>query len=377
MKPAFYRGIALCLLIGCGDDRASSASASASATATVTATATGSTSSTTGMNTASGGDSGGETSTGPSTGSSEDTEGSTTAEDSTTASSSTTDAATDGSTDGLTTTGEMTTEGSTSSSTGDDMCFVADVEDTLGFTYSKSIDLADINTIQASYYNLDASEIVFLSFTGQGRRFTIDGAPLGDVQAPPEALPQLDGATYDQVNKVALLITQGCKVVEADPVTLATMKVIDLDAAEFMIGVCAGVAIGVDGNMYVISWQTREMVTLTRDGQTLLDRVDLLALDLDRPDGISLIAGSENFLVLSSTKQQAAILSAGGEIIVPPGAVGEDVPPLMGGMVPNSDAILTVCGNGHAWVCDEYGTKCHDYVPDDGDKDACACTIPQ
>ena len=51
--------------------------------------------------------------------------------------------------------------------------------------------------------------------------------------------------------------------------------------------------------------------------------------------------------------------------------------PLKGGAVPNSDAILTVCGNGHAWVCEEYGSKCHDYAPEDGDKDACACTIPQ
>ena len=64
-------------------------------------------------------------------------------------------------------------------------------------------------------------------------------------------------------------------------------------------------------------------------------------------------------------------------MVVPPGPVGQMSPPLKGGMIVNSDAILTVCGNGHAWVCDEYGTKCHDFVPEDGDKDACACTIPQ
>ncbi len=287
----------------------------------------------------------------------------------------------DSSTGGESSTGSLsassTGESGGESSTGGDGCFIADVEDTLGFVYSKTIDLVDINTIQASYYNIDAGEIVFFSYFGKGRRFTIDGQPLGDVVAPAEALPKLDGASYDQVNKVAMLITQDCRLVEADPVTLMTSKVIQLDVANFKIGICAGVAVGVDGDMYVISWQTQEMVRMTRDGLTVLGRVDLLALDLARPDGISLIAGSENFLVLSSQKQQAAILSPKGTIVVAPGAVGKDVPPLKGGAVPNSDAILTVCGNGHAWVCEEYGSKCHDYAPEDGDKDACACTIPQ
>ena len=27
--------------------------------------------------------------------------------------------------------------------------------------------------------------------------------------------------------------------------------------------------------------------------------------------------------------------------------------------------------------CDGNDTKCHDFVPDSGNKDACACTIPQ
>jgi hypothetical protein len=270
-----------------------------------------------------------------------------------------------------------TGESSGDASTGGAMCAIADVEDTLGFVYTKTIDLVDINTIQASYYNIDAAEIVFFSYFGKGRRFSIDGQALGDVMAPAEALPKLDGASYDQVNKVAMLLTQDCRLVEADPVTLATTKVTQLDVAKFKIGICAGVAVGVDGDMYIISWQTQEMVRMTRDGQTELARVDLLALDLARPDGISLIAGSENFLVLSSQKQQAAILSPKGTLVVAPGAVGKNVPPLKGGNVPNSDAILTVCGNGHAWVCEEYGTKCHDYAPEDGDKDACACTLPQ
>ena len=273
--------------------------------------------------------------------------------------------------------GGTSSESSGESTTGADMCFIGDVEDTLDFTYVKSIDLVDIDTIQASYYNFDANEIVFFSFYGKGRRFSIDGQALGDVMAPPEALPKLDGASYDQVNKVAMLITQDCRLVEADPVTLQTIKSIQLDKVKFKIGVCAGVAVGVDGDMYVISWQTEEMVRMSRDGQTEYARVNLLALDLSRPDGISLIAGSENFLILSSAKKQAAILTPKGLVVVPPGTVGQNFPPFKGGNIVNPDASLTVCGNGHAWLCDEYGTKCHDYAPAGGDKDACACTIPQ
>jgi len=270
-----------------------------------------------------------------------------------------------------------TEESSGEASTGDAVCLNGDVVDTVGFTYSKSIDLVDIGTIQASYYNIDAEEIVFFSFGGQGRRFTIDGQPIGDVTAPAEALPALDGASYDQVLGVALLISQGCTLVEADPITLTTLKVTPLDVIGFNISICAGVAVGVDGNLYVTSYGTDELVTITRDGQSVLSRIDLLALNLGYPDGVSLIAGSENFLVLSTLKQQAAILAPNGAVVVPPGQVGLGFPPLKGGMIPNSDAILTVCGNGHAWACDEYGTKCHDFVPEGGDKDACACTIPQ
>lgn len=291
----------------------------------------------------------------------------------------TTESAVTGATDVATTTGEpgTTTVGETTSTTGDPPCEIADVEDTLAFTYSKSIDIAPIGTIQASFYNQDAKEIVFFSFFGQGRRYTLDGTPIGDVMAPPEALPSLDGATFDQVNRTGLLLTQGCKIVEVDPVTMATIATIQLDTVRYGLNVCAGLAIGVDGHMYVNSYFTDKILVVTRDGQTEIASIDLVPLGLPSPDGISLIAGSPNFLVLSTAGIRSAILSPEAEVLVGPNVTGQDQPPMIGGAITNPDAILTVCGNGHAWLCDEYGTKCHDYVPMDGDKDACACTIPQ
>ena len=283
------------------------------------------------------------------------------------------------------TTGDASSGGAMSSSepesgsndTGASSCEIDDVEDTLGFVYVRTIDLVDIGTIQASFYNIEAEEIVFLSFGGAGRRYTIDGVALGDVQAPPEASSALDGASYDSAKEVALLLTQGCLLVEVDPVTLQTISSIQLDTAKLGLQICAGLAVGVDGKLYVNSYATSEMVRLSRDGQDELGRIDLGALDLGWPDGVSLIAGSENFLVLSTKKQQAAILTPEGVLVVPPSSVGKALPPFKGGQIINSDACLTVCGNGHAWLCDEYGTQCHEYAPEDGDKNACTCTIPQ
>ncbi|MBZ5711979.1 hypothetical protein [Nannocystis pusilla] len=44
---------------------------------------------------------------------------------------------------------------------------------------------------------------------------------------------------------------------------------------------------------------------------------------------------------------------------------------------PGTTTSSTTVGNGHVWLCDEYGSKCRDYVPMDGDKDACSCLLPQ
>ena len=88
-------------------------------------------------------------------------------------------------------------------------------------------------------------------------------------------------------------------------------------------------------------------------------------------------AGSANFLVLSTTNIQSAILSPGATVLVGPNPTGQALPPMIGGGITNPDAILTVCGNGHAWVCEAYDATCFDYAPDDGDKNACACIIPQ
>ena len=251
------------------------------------------------------------------------------------------------------------------------------VADTLAFTYVKKFDtgIAD-KILQASYYNTVADEVMIMSYNGQARRFTVDGTAIGDVfNVPPEALPSLDGATFDPVQERGLLINQGCVLVEAEPQTLALISAQQLG---FGMSICAGLALGLDGNLYIASYGTNEMVVLTRDGLTEVRRIDMGAqVDLTGFDGLALIAGSENFLVMSTSPvTEAAIIDPLGGVIQPPTALGQASPPMIGGMPMLPDAVLTICGNGHAWVCEAYDATCFDYAPDDGDKNACECILP-
>lgn len=284
------------------------------------------------------------------------------------------------STSGTTTSGTTdapTTAGPTSATDSGFECDPNSVADTVAFTYVKQFDTGLTDAVlQASYYNTVADEVMIMSFSGQARRFTVDGTPIGEVFAvPPEALPKLDGATFDPVLERGLLINQGCVLTEVEPQTLAVLSTQQLG---FGMSICAGLALGLDGNLYISSYGTNEMVVLSRDGLTEVRRVDMVAqVDLTGFDGIALIAGSENFLVMSTAPvTEAAIIDPFGAVIVPTSALGQADPPMIGGMPMLPDAILTICGNGHAWACEAYNATCFDYAPDDGDKNACECLIP-
>ena len=284
--------------------------------------------------------------------------------------------ATTSQTTGATSTTTATT--SDSSDSGGLVCDPNEVEDTLAFTYVSQFDTGIPDAVlQASYYNSDADEVMIMSFSGKARRFKVDCTAIGDVfDVPPEALPKLDGATYDPLNKVGLLINQDCVLTEVEPQTLAVLKTQQLG---FGMSVCAGLALGLADNLYIASYGTDEMVTLSRDGLTELGRVNVVdAAGIDGFDGIALIAGSENFLIMStSPTTKAAIVNPAGGVVVAASDLGQALPPMIGGTPDLPDAVLTLCVNGHAWVCEAYKATCFDYAPEDGDKNACACLIPQ
>ena len=277
-----------------------------------------------------------------------------------------------------TTTLGTTTDPSTST-TNSDFCDPQAVADTTAFTYVKKFDTGiPDKVLQASFYNGDDDEVMIMSFSGKARRFTTDGTPKGDViDVPAEALPQLDGATYDAKLQRGLLINQSCVLNEVDPVTLAILE--PPQQLGFGMSICAGLALGLDDNLYIASYGTDELVVLSRDGLSEVRRVNMpMQVGLTGFDGIALIAGSENFLVMSTAPDaRAAIIDPLGAVVAPATKLGLAEAPLTGGMPMLPDAVLTLCGNGHAWLCEAYDATCFDYAPDDGDKDACGCLIPQ
>ena len=104
-----------------------------------------------------------------------------------------------------------------------DFCDPQAVADTTAFTYVKKFDTGSRQGPAGLVLQRRRDEVMIMSFSGKARRFTTDGTPKGDViDVPPEALPQLDGATYDAKLQRGLLINQGCVLNEVDPVTLAS-----------------------------------------------------------------------------------------------------------------------------------------------------------
>lgn len=360
-RPALMLVSALApLLAACGDD-GGRASASASGT-TLPATSGSSGDATTSTTSAS--------TTDAQTGSAATTaEPTTTAVGTSTSAGATTDAST----------GPIGSTTAPDTTTGGAVCDPQAVPDTKAFTFVKKFDTGiPDKVLQASFYNGDADEVMIMSFSGKARRFTTDGAPKGDVfDVPAEALPQLDGATYDPISKRGLLINQSCVLVETDPVTLAPLE--PAQQLGFGMSVCAGLALGLDNTLYIASYGTNELVVLSRDGLQEVRRVNMpQVVGLTGFDGIALIAGSENFLVMSTAPDtRAAIIDPMGNPVVPTAKLGLADPPMIGGMPMLPDAVLTLCGNGHAWLCEAYDATCFDFAPDDGDKNACPCLIPQ
>lgn len=244
--------------------------------------------------------------------------------------------------------------------------------ETTSFTFAKTIEIG-VGTLQAGYYDGRRDEITVLSYFGEGRVLDTEGNILREVAAPLEALPALDGAAYDAARDLALLIRQACVLVEVDPETMMALSTRSL-GGDHGISICAGLAIGPHGNLYIASYGTNELVVLSPGDYTEVLRRDMATEGFHGMDGIAEIAGSESFLVNSTTSDRAMIIDLAGNEVVPPAAFGQ-APLVGGGPYGSLDSMLTICHNGHTWLCDEYGTTCSDFAPSDGDKEACACLV--
>jgi hypothetical protein len=280
-----------------------------------------------------------------------------------------------GGTSGDATTGEGSSSGE--ASTGDGVCTPDEVLDAVSYNYVKTTDVG-LEGVTAGFFNALDLELVFLTGTGEGVRLALDGSPIDGVMAPAAVAVDLDGAVYDPATHTALLVDHDCNLAEVDPVTLAEIDVEAIDTIKFDLGQCSALALGYDGNLYVGNLTGDEVVVISRDLKTEVDRFDVAAVGIAAIDGISLIPGSENFLVTSNDPPVAAILSAQGEVVAPITDIGGPIAPLVGGVTPEGpDALFSVCTNGQVWLCGgPTTTDCYKYAPEGGGGDVCGCLLP-
>ena len=300
----------------------------------------------------------------------------------------TTDTATTGpvsATDTTTTTVGDTSTGDTGSSTGDtstgdsttgDPVCVDEVAQTFTPT-GKVLDMSELggSFIQGSWYDPVAARICFVVGNGDGLCFTPAGDKLAAIKAP--SAPNggsIDGAIYDAAKNVVLILQQGCLVTEADPATLKPLAQLQLDAQKLDLQTCAAIALTPDNDLYIASYLNSDIVTVSRDGQTELARFDTGDAGVPGPDGLNVISGSGDLLVVSTAgnARPAAIFSKTGDVIVAAAEAGSASPPLKGGTLVLPDDTLTLCENGHVWVCDQ-APNCSEYMPEGGDKNICGC----
>ena len=244
----------------------------------------------------------------------------------------------------------------------------------VSYNFVKVTDLGLVG-VSAGYYNSAAGELVFLSKAGTGVRTELGGVELGDVAAP-MALGELDGAVYDPATDTALLIDKACVVAEVDPVTLAELSVVPLDADMLAIESCSGIAQGPGGSLFIASRATDEVVVISRDLMDEVDRFSASGNGIESIDGITAIPGSENFLLTSGAGSFAAILTQGGEVVSPATEIGGGIAPLVGGgELAAPDGLFSVCANGQVWLCRGLTTSCSKFAPEGGGDDVCDCLV--
>lgn len=246
-----------------------------------------------------------------------------------------------------------------------------------GFVYERTVDLG-LAEIQAAFYNHDAGEMVFFSHYGRGKRFSLAGEYLGDVEAPHGVTSTLDGAAYDPFRRTALLVDQACNLAEVDPVTMIPHH-IAMIPWRHGLRACGGVAVGAEGELYVVSTLTDEVVVLSRDLSRVIRRFKVDDDGLANIDGVSLLPGSGHLLLLSTYDLRVAIATTTGEMVVTAAPIGSPDGSLRGGDDPViPDATLVSCIDGRVWVCEGLAGRegCYVYAPRGGEFDSCACLLP-
>ncbi|MBN8616236.1 MAG: hypothetical protein J0L92_36940 [Deltaproteobacteria bacterium] len=210
-------------------------------------------------------------------------------------------------------------------------------------------------TPQASFYNPARDEIVVISFGGSDAQIYDSDGDLVRATAPlPTPLGNtVDGATFDGVRGVGLVVRHSCNLIELDPVTL------DIAASRSLVGsgsiaaptVCAGVDLGSDGLLYVLDNATSRVLVYPRDGTVPLRTFSVALTTLDN---LARAPGTDLLVLANNILGQFVIYRESGVLVSGPSPLGTGI--ILGSHTRSntagSDGLTFIGTTGRLWFCD-------------------------
>lgn len=234
-------------------------------------------------------------------------------------------------------------------------------------------------TPQASFYNPVRDELVVLSFGGTDAQiYDADG----DLVRPTGALPtplgdRVDGAAYDALGGVALVVRHDCTLIELDPVALTVLSSRTLEGSVLVPRptLCAGVDVGSDGFLYAVDYNSSRVLVYPRTGTIPVRAFDVALANIDN---LARAPGTDLFVLANNSLGQVALYRESGLFVAGPSTLGTGI--ILGDHTrtntAGSDGLTFVGTSGRLWFCDHNDPVVSCYVQTRGCTGALDCPLP-
>lgn len=235
-------------------------------------------------------------------------------------------------------------------------------------------------TPQASFYNPVRDELVVIAF--EGDRAQIYDAD-GDLVRASSPLPtpfgmSVDGAAYDLVGGVGLVVRHNCELIELDPValTIRSRRMLGGSATIPAPTLCTGVDVGSDGLLYVSDYNSPRVLVYPRAVSTEPVRSFSVAITLT--DNLARAPGTDLIMVATNSSGTFAMYRESGALVAGPAPLGMDI--ILGAHTrtntAGSDGLTFIGTSGRLWFCDHNDPVASCYLQTRGCTGAADCPLP-
>ncbi len=234
-------------------------------------------------------------------------------------------------------------------------------------------------TPQASFYNPVRDELVVISFGGTDAQiYDSSGALVRATAALPTPLgDRVDGAGYDNLAGVGLVVRQTCELLELDPVTLAILSRRTLGGSVLVPAptLCTGVDVGSDGSLYVADYNSSRVVVYARGSSIPLRAFSIV---LTNVDNLSRAPGTDLIMIANNTAGEFALYRESGLFVSGPSPLGTGI--ILGDHTrtnsAGSDGLTFIGTSGRLWFCDHNEPVVSCYLQTRGCTGALDCPLP-